>query len=111
MLGTFFNKPVYRVNHIYGHLFSLLLDRSWEDLSFPWIVLTASGGHNELYMVEKGKKREKEEEKGNIAQEELSIEKLGFSLDDASGECFDKVSRMLGGPNPGGSWIEQKAKS
>jgi tRNA A37 threonylcarbamoyltransferase TsaD len=41
------------VNHIHGHIFSLLLDRNIGDLPFPWVVLTASGGHNEIYLIDK----------------------------------------------------------
>lgn len=120
MLWLFLNKPVYRVNHIYGHIFSLLLDRSFEDLPFPRIILTASGGHNELYYANAPKLQSSKvtisEEKGTEALKHLSIgaleiSKLGYSLDDAAGESFDKVSRMLGGPNPGGPWISQKAES
>jgi N6-L-threonylcarbamoyladenine synthase len=48
------------------------------------VILTASGGHNDIYLV----------------KEDWSIEKKGYSLDDAAGEAFDKVSRMLGGPYP-----------
>lgn len=86
MLGSFLQKPVARVNHIYGHIFSLLLDRRMQELMFPWVVLTASGGHNELYLVKD--------------DSPLSITKIGYSLDDAAGESFDKVSRMLGGSYP-----------
>jgi len=51
MLGHQFHKPVIEVNHIYGHIFSLLLERDVATLPFPWVVLTASGGHNEIYLI------------------------------------------------------------
>lgn len=89
-LTTRYNKPLYEVNHIHGHIFSLLLERNLRDFHFPMVVLTASGGHNDLYFITK-------------EQEKFHIEHLGKTLDDAAGECFDKVSRMLGGPYPG--WV------
>lgn len=96
MLGSFLQKPIARVNHIYGHIFSLLLDRCVQELAFPWIILTASGGHNELYLVKDGSP--------------WSVVKIGYSLDDAAGESFDKVSRMLGGEYPWGPWISKMAQ-
>lgn len=51
MLGEHYNKKVIGVNHIYGHIFSILLERNVDHLPFPWVILTASGGHNEIYFV------------------------------------------------------------
>lgn len=92
-LSAYFDKPQIPVYHIYGHIFSILLERSLKDFPFPRIVLTASGGHNDIYLVENT----------------FSLTKIGYTLDDAAGECFDKVSRMLGGPYPGGVRISEKA--
>jgi N6-L-threonylcarbamoyladenine synthase len=92
-LWAYFEKPVVAVNHIYGHIFSLLLERNREEIAFPLVVLTASGGHNDIYVV----------------TSPSQIERVGWTLDDAAGECFDKVARMLGGPYPGGQWISEKA--
>lgn len=102
MLAEYFSKPFQPVNHIHGHIFSLLLERKLSDLQFPLVVLTASGGHNELYLVSR------EEQQG--VHSPFPIHKLGASLDDASGEAFDKVSKMLGGPYPGGPRISEQAK-
>jgi len=52
------------VNHIYGHIFSLLLDRNISDCPFPRLILTASGGHNEMYTV---KEKVKTEAKENVS--------------------------------------------
>lgn len=94
MLGAHLQKKVLGVNHIYGHIFSLLLDRNFKELPFPRVILTASGGHNEIYLVEP------KEEITNLddapSLHNFSITKLGQTLDDAAGECFDKVARMLG---------------
>ncbi len=103
-LATLYNKPIIPVYHIYGHIFSILLERSSNDFPFPRIILTASGGHNDIYLVEQTKWSEESTKLWNI-----SLNKLGSTLDDAAGECFDKVSRMLGGPYPWWVWIGQKA--
>jgi N6-L-threonylcarbamoyladenine synthase len=51
MLAEYFNKPLVEVNHIHGHIFSILLERKLTDLTFPMVILTASGGHNDIYLV------------------------------------------------------------
>ncbi|MBO4204084.1 hypothetical protein J5893_04665 [bacterium] len=91
MLAEHFEKPFVPINHIYGHIFSILLERKLEDIELPMVILTASGGHNDIYLVER-----EEEKQGHP----YHITKLGATLDDASGEAFDKVSKMLGGPYP-----------
>ncbi|MCX6823810.1 MAG: tRNA (adenosine(37)-N6)-threonylcarbamoyltransferase complex transferase subunit TsaD [candidate division SR1 bacterium] len=103
LLASYFTKPLVHVNHIYGHLFSLLLDRKTSELQFPLVVLTASGGHNDIYVVTDSATEEAHQFGG------YRIKKVGYTLDDAAGECFDKVARMLGGPYPGGQRILEKA--
>ncbi len=107
MLGEHLKKKVLGVNHVFGHIFSILLERNIRDLPFPWTILTASGGHNEIYLVTP--KNEMPDSDVPLVLENFTITKLWHTLDDASGECFDKVSRMLWWPNPGGFWIGQKA--
>ena len=51
-LAKQFDKPLVEVNHIYGHLFSLFLERNVKDIQLPLVVLTASGGHNDIYYVD-----------------------------------------------------------
>jgi N6-L-threonylcarbamoyladenine synthase len=128
MLGHQYSKPVVWVHHIYGHIFSLLLERKVSDLVFPWLILTASGGHNEIYLVDRHPDIAHNEMEGShqtsthswdssaspqndglYKLSDLTVTKLWKTLDDASWECFDKVSRMLGGPNPGGPWMSQQA--
>lgn len=122
MLGEHYNKEVIHVHHIYGHIFSLLLERDVKDLPFPWVVLTVSGGHNELYHIDKetGLSRDITDWMSNelhgesliepvLMLSDLTITKLWHTLDDAAGECFDKVARMVGGPYPGGQWISEQA--
>ena len=96
-LGAFAQKEVIPIYHIWGHVFSILLERKLQDLDFPLVVLTASGGHNDIYLVEKDPKEKKSDA---IDFAGFSITKIGRTLDDAAGECFDKVSRMLDGPYP-----------
>lgn len=111
-LWSYFDKQVVSVHHIHGHIFSILLERKKDDIAFPLVILTASGGHNDLYLIEK-KWEQKSDFSSRFWQEEFAgfvISKLGGTLDDAAWECFDKVSRMLGGPYPWGAWVGQKAK-
>lgn len=110
-LGAFFGKEVMPIHHISGHIFSILLERKLEDLKFPLAILTVSGGHNDIYIIE-----EKDHANLDINPDFSSftlawfkITKIGQTLDDAGGECFDKVSRMLWGPYPWGVRISQKA--
>ena len=110
LLSSYFTKPLVHVNHIYGHLFSLLLDRKTADIQFPLVVLTASGWHNDIYVVTNSECRIQNAE--SLERREFGwykVAKVGHTLDDAAGECFDKVARMLGGPYPGGQRIWEKA--
>lgn len=88
------NKPLLGINHIEGHLYSLWLTEAREDIAFPLVALVVSGGHSELYlMLDHGRYRH-----------------LGGTLDDAAGEAFDKVGRLLGLPYPGGPAIDEAAR-
>ena len=87
------DKPLLGINHLEGHVYSLWLTEPQRDVQFPVLVLIVSGGHTELLlMTDHGK-----------------YERLGGTLDDAAGEAFDKVGRMLGLPFPGGPNIERAA--
>lgn len=111
MLSHQFQKPLIPVNHIHGHIFSLLLDRNIVDLHFPWVVLTASWWHNEIYLITKEEKinDEKYSHKPPFSLDQIVVTKLWKSLDDAAGECFDKVARMLWWPYPWWAWIGEQA--
>ncbi|MBU4320346.1 MAG: tRNA (adenosine(37)-N6)-threonylcarbamoyltransferase complex transferase subunit TsaD [Nitrospinae bacterium] len=85
------NIPLIAVNHLEGHIFSCFLEEPRPE--FPFISLIASGGHTSLYRVDEfGKYRE-----------------LGRTRDDASGEAYDKVSKLLGLGYPGGPVIDKLA--
>lgn len=96
-LWNFLEKPVVEVNHIHGHIFSLFLERKIDEFNFPLVVLTASGWHNELYLIDYNEKNK------------IIIDKIWYTLDDAAWEAFDKVARMLGWPYPWWPWISKMA--
>ena len=85
------DMPICGVNHVHGHLFSVFLER--DDIDYPFVGLVVSGGHTTLYHV-----------KGP-----LDIEIMGKTRDDAAGEAFDKVAKLLGLGYPGGAIIEKRS--
>lgn len=108
LLWSYFGKEIVEVNHIFWHIFSLFLERNIKEIKFPMAVLTASWWHNNIYIVDKNKKIF--DRNANIIRfGNYYLEQIGQSIDDAAGECFDKVSRMLWWPYPGWVWISQKA--
>jgi len=84
-------KPFIPVNHIEGHIFSGFLME--EKPEFPYLCLVVSGGHTLLLLVES----------------DTEIKKLGTTIDDAAGEAFDKISKLLGFGYPGGPKIQEAA--
>ena len=99
LLAEYYHKPLTEVNHIHGHIFSILLERKIEDIQCPLVILTASWGHNDLYVVNK----EKKDQLKNLDTEQVGpfyVTKIWYTLDDAAWEAFDKVSKMLNGPYP-----------
>ncbi|MBP9718421.1 tRNA (adenosine(37)-N6)-threonylcarbamoyltransferase complex transferase subunit TsaD [Candidatus Gracilibacteria bacterium] len=91
-LAAVLKIPLIPVNHIEGHMYANFIGRG-KMPEFPLVVLTASGGHNELVLwKDHGKYRF-----------------LGATMDDAAGEAFDKVARLLGLPYPGGPAIQKTA--
>ena len=88
------NKPLLGINHIEGHISSLWLTDQADEIEFPLLTLVVSGGHTELYLV----------------LDHGRYQFLGGTLDDAAGEAFDKVGRLLGLPYPGGPAIDAAAE-
>ena len=86
-----FRKPLVPVHHLEGHIYSVFLEVRVE---YPFVALVVSGGHTDLFLVE------------GFGRYVF----LGGTLDDAAGECFDKVARLLGLGYPGGPHIERLAK-
>ena len=98
-VGINFAKAIHKsikllgVSHLEGHLFSNLLTNK-TSIAFPAVALIISGGHTILLLM----------------RDLTHYKKLGETRDDAVGECFDKVARLLGLPYPGGPEIEKLAK-
>lgn len=89
-LALALDKPFVAVNHLEGHA---LVSRLTNDVSYPYLLLLVSGGHCQILIV-----------KGAG-----SYQRLGTTIDDAAGEAFDKVAKMLGLGYPGGPMIEKMA--
>ena len=90
-LSLVYNKPLIKVHHISGHIFANNLVKKIE---YPTLALVVSGGHTELVRMDS----------------DYDFNVLGTTLDDAIGECFDKVARVLDLKYPGGPNIERLAK-
>lgn len=90
VLSYICHKPLIGVNHLVGHIYANNLE---DNLEYPLLALVVSGGHTELA----------------IMKNDYDFELLGSTLDDAIGESFDKVARVLGYPYPGGPNIEKAA--
>ena len=89
-LSLVFDKPLIPVHHIAGHIYANNLVKR---LEFPLMALVVSGGHTELILM----------------KEDYSFEKIGGTLDDAVGEAYDKVARILNIPYPGGPNVDKLA--
>ena len=96
------DKPLIAVNHIEGHIHAVLMELAQQgrEVEYPVLALVVSGGHTHLYLVEQAKQ---------TAGLAYSYRNLGRTLDDAAGEAFDKVAKLLGLPYPGGPVIDQLA--
>jgi len=91
-IASVFKKPFIAVNHLEGHI---LTSRLTNNLEFPFLIFLISGGHSQIL----------------LAKGVNNYEKIGDTIDDSLGECFDKVAQMLGLEYPGGPKIEQLAKN
>ena len=85
------SKPIIGINHLEAHIFANFI--ADPELEFPFICLLVSGGHTQLWLIKE------------IGKYKL----LGETLDDAAGEAFDKIAKMLGLPYPGGPLIDKHA--
>jgi N6-L-threonylcarbamoyladenine synthase len=93
------DKPLIAVNHLEGHIHAVLLEERQKgnhDLQFPVLALVVSGGHTHLYLAAQN---------GNS----WTYENIGHTRDDAAGEAFDKVAKLLGLGYPGGPVIDRLA--
>lgn len=91
-MATYLDKPLYGVNHLVGHVAVDVLDHG--ELPMPSVALLVSGGHTSLL---------------HITDMTRSITEVGSTIDDAAGEAYDKVARLLGLTYPGGPVIDRLA--
>ena len=91
-LAFAYDKPLIAVNHIVGHIYANNLVK---EMTFPSLGLVVSGGHTELLLL----------------NDDYDFTLLGSTLDDAIGECYDKIARIIGLPYPGGPNIEKYAEN
>lgn len=91
-LSMVLKRPIIPVNHMFGHIYANWLENS--DIEFPALALIVSGGHTDLLLI----------------KDHGKYELLGGTRDDAAGEAFDKIGRMLGFAYPAGPVIEERAK-
>lgn len=89
-LALLYNKPLIAVNHLAGHIYANNLEN---DMKFPLLALIISGGHTDIVYME----------------DDYKFKVLGGTLDDAIGEAYDKVARVLGLKYPGGPNVEKMA--
>lgn len=91
------DKPLIAVNHLEGHIHAVLLEERQKgnrDLNFPVLALIVSGGHTHLYLAQQ-------------TSQAWTYENIGHTRDDAAGEAFDKVAKLLGLGYPGGPIIDK----
>jgi N6-L-threonylcarbamoyladenine synthase len=87
--------PLLGINHLEGHIYSLWLAPDFSEFEFPILALIVSGGHSELLVM----------------RDHGLYQRIGGTIDDAAGEAFDKVGRLLSLPFPGGPAIERAAQT
>ena len=93
-LAVSLDTPLYAVNHLVGHIAADIL--TGDEVEYPTVALLVSGGHTSLLLVR------------DLVSD---VELLGETMDDAAGEAFDKIARILGLPYPGGPEIDRAAAS
>lgn len=90
-ISYIYNKPLIKVNHMVGHIYANNIENK---LKFPLLAMVVSGGHTELVEM----------------NDDYDFKLLGSTMDDAIGEAYDKVARILNVPYPGGPNVERLAK-
>jgi N6-L-threonylcarbamoyladenine synthase len=89
-------KPLIAINHLEGHIHAVLMDAT-NTLELPLLALVVSGGHTHLYLARQGR------------EVSWQYKNVGRTVDDAAGEAYDKVAKLLGLGYPGGPWIDALA--
>jgi N6-L-threonylcarbamoyladenine synthase len=91
------SKPLIGVNHLEGHIHAVLMEATNTLGESPLLALVVSGGHTHLYLARQG------------TEESWQYQNVGRTVDDAAGEAYDKVAKLLGLGYPGGPWIDTLA--
>lgn len=95
MISKTLNIKIVGVNHVLSHSFAFIANSKLKDIDiFPLLSVVVSGGHSEILLFQK----------------DLSFERLGETQDDAAGEAFDKIAKILGLPYPGGPHLSKAAE-
>ena len=100
-------KPLVAVNHLEGHIHAVLMEARQREqaMEMPLLALVVSGGHTHLYLAD-----EPTSQKRDVGHPGLwSYKNVGRTVDDAAGEAFDKVAKLLGLGYPGGPWMDALA--
>jgi N6-L-threonylcarbamoyladenine synthase len=95
------DKPLISVNHLEGHIHAVLMEareRSDAPMELPLLALVVSGGHTHLYLARQSR------------ESAWTYRNVGRTVDDAAGEAYDKVAKLLGLGYPGGPWIDAIAR-
>ncbi|ATZ16637.1 N6-L-threonylcarbamoyladenine synthase [Entomoplasma freundtii] len=90
-LALYLGKPLMPLNHLEGHIYGATIDQNF---AYPLLALVVSGGHTQIELV----------------KDVHDFKIIGATLDDAIGECYDKVARIIGFPYPGGPEIDRLAQ-
>ena len=104
------NKPLIAVNHLEGHIHAVLMearDRAEAPMELPLLALVVSGGHTHLYLAQQTPAAGQGSPGSHPAT--WTYRNVGRTVDDAAGEAFDKVAKLLGLGYPGGPWIDTLA--
>jgi N6-L-threonylcarbamoyladenine synthase len=99
-----FDKPLIGVNHLEGHIHAVLMEarqRAEKPMELPLLALVVSGGHTHLYLAEQTRNLAEQRNEGA-----WRYRNVGRTVDDAAGEAYDKVAKLLGLGYPGGPWID-----
>jgi N6-L-threonylcarbamoyladenine synthase len=121
-LALALGKPLIAVNHLEGHIHAVLMEarQRQEAMEMPMLALVVSGGHTHLYLAEFDEEERRTTEILSEAQNDepgvghqglWRYRNVGRTVDDAAGEAFDKVAKLLGLGYPGGPWMDALARS
>jgi N6-L-threonylcarbamoyladenine synthase len=102
-------KPLIAVNHLEGHIHAVLMEarQRQQSMEMPMLALVVSGGHTHLYLAEEPTSQNRDVGHPGMWR----YRNVGRTVDDAAGEAFDKVAKLLGLGYPGGPWMDALARS